>query len=509
MLPRLVVAAILVNISYFISQLAIDISNILGFSIKDLFNGLTTKVIDTTNASSLSTDAFATGNGLAGVAGGVLASGLGVAALYALLSTLIPVLLAAVLALVMILFILIARQAIVVLLVVISPLAFVAFLLPNTEGLFKQWRKMLTSMLLLFPIIALVFGGAQLASQVLSGAFDGTVTGDTSNWFGQIAAAAVLVLPLFAVPVILKKSLDGIPVLGQQMSKLASRTNGNLSKRVGESYKNSLIGRGRANKKRSDQAYMDRKFANRMQKGGLASRIANGPGITGKQKYAQQTLNSAALLTVKKAQIEDIEAAGATIEGLGRPALREIARGGGAGAGNPATMAAAIKQTVASNDVEGINQLWNESKSWGDDEEGRMKRSTFTQSLRASANRPNYLGQGAISAMEQNDQSAESAYKAISATIVDAVSAGAYSPDKIASADPDELKVVQSVANTTTDPSFQNAHQQLINDAHTALTDPQLLRTMTKNRGVVGQMRGNERIPPADPSTGPNGSPLR
>jgi hypothetical protein len=44
MLPRLIVAAILVNISYFLTQLAVDISNITGSGIKSLFESVPTAV---------------------------------------------------------------------------------------------------------------------------------------------------------------------------------------------------------------------------------------------------------------------------------------------------------------------------------------------------------------------------------------------------------------------------------------------------------------------------------
>lgn len=250
MLPRLVIAAILVNVSYFISQLAVDLSNILGYSIKDIFASLTgaiggNHVLDTENISP-----FANGSGFAGVAGSILAAaGIG-AALYVMLSALIPVILAAVVALVMILFILVARQALIILLVVVSPLAFVAFLLPNTESLFKKWQKALTALLLVFPIVALVFGASSLASSILSGTFSGGLSGDTQNWFGQIIAAAVMVLPLFVVPVILKKSLDGIGNIGGTLNKWSGRA----GKGLGDAYKNSSFNKYREGAKADRKA---------------------------------------------------------------------------------------------------------------------------------------------------------------------------------------------------------------------------------------------------------------
>lgn len=224
MLPRLIIAAVLVNLSYFVCQIAVDLSNILGSSLQSLLAGLipATAAVPHFGATS--------GGGL-GIAGGIIAAvGTGVI-VWAALASLIPVLLAAVVALVMILFILIARQALIILLIVISPLAFVAFLLPNTEKLFKSWQKMLTSMLMLFPIIAVVFGASKLASTVLAGVFN---DGTNENWIGQIATAAVMILPLFVVPGLLKKALDGIGGIGAKLNGLGSKVGSSLGKNVSE-----------------------------------------------------------------------------------------------------------------------------------------------------------------------------------------------------------------------------------------------------------------------------------
>ncbi|RWZ78372.1 MAG: hypothetical protein EOT05_01240 [Candidatus Microsaccharimonas sossegonensis] len=318
MLPRLVIAAILVNLSYFISQLAIDLSNILGYSIKDMFNGISGNVADSTSATTLSTNPFNNGQGFVGIAGAVIATTLVGVAAYAMLSTLIPVLFAAVIALIMILLILTARQAIIILLVVISPLAFVAFLLPNTEALFTKWRKMLMAMLLLFPIIALVFGASQLTSQVLTSAnvYKGSINGDSAGLFSEIAAAAILVLPLFIVPGLLKKSLDSIPVLGQMANKIAGRANGNIGNKLKESYATSAFGMGRMLQKAGAENYRKRRFAEKASKGGLYGALSKGIPLTPMQRAANKNVGRAASAAVDKAEAEDVSAEQANLERL-------------------------------------------------------------------------------------------------------------------------------------------------------------------------------------------------
>jgi len=233
LLPRIIIAAILVNLSYFICQIAVDLSNILGYSLQSLLAGLvppSTGISGTWSGGSFWTN----------TAGGVIAVGAGAAIAWASLAALIPVLLAAVVALIMILFILVARQALIILLVVLSPLAFVAFLLPNTSDWFKKWQKAFTAMLMLFPIIALVFGASRFASGILTDVFSANEAGDTNN-LGQIVSAAILVLPLFVVPGLLKKSLDGVGSLGTKMNGWGEKLGGMAGRKGSEAYGNSRV----------------------------------------------------------------------------------------------------------------------------------------------------------------------------------------------------------------------------------------------------------------------------
>ncbi len=208
MLPRLIIAAILVNISFYICQLAVDLSNILGTSIKSVFDaiggGISGAEYNPSNDS---------GNWV-GIAATVLALGAGAWALG--MAVLLPVLVGAVIALVMIFLILITRQMLIVLLIAIAPLAFVAYLLPNTEQWFDKWRKVFFALLLLFPIVGVLFGAAGLASTILKEVYE-----DSGDIVGQIVAAGVLVLPLFLLPSLLKGSLKATGQLGAKLSGYA------------------------------------------------------------------------------------------------------------------------------------------------------------------------------------------------------------------------------------------------------------------------------------------------
>jgi len=233
MLPRLVIAAILVNVSYFVVLIAVDLSNILGYSLKSLFETLPVY----TNASTSGAETvgqFATVAALGVAAVGVTAG--------ALLAVSVPVLLAALVSVIMTLLILVARQAIIVILIIISPIAFVAWLLPNTEQWFKKWWKMFFSLLMVFPVIGLLFGAGKMASTVMQAV--GAASGDH---FLSVIAVGVAAIPLILVPSLLKNSLSATGALGAKLSGLSSKANSRVGgkvkndSRLGEAMKNRQI----------------------------------------------------------------------------------------------------------------------------------------------------------------------------------------------------------------------------------------------------------------------------
>jgi len=159
----------------------------------------------------------------------------------------------------------------------------------------------------LFPIIALVYGASALASTLLGKSFSG-IGGTDSAMFGQIISAGILVLPLFAVPVLLKKSLDSVPEVGKFANKWASKGFAGVGGKVRESSRNSYVGRGNAIRKQGRQIYSDRKFASNVSKGGIGALAAKGLAITPKGRYARNTVGRIADEASEKAFENDISA---------------------------------------------------------------------------------------------------------------------------------------------------------------------------------------------------------
>jgi hypothetical protein len=194
MLPKLVIAAILVNLSYYVCAIAVDLSNLLGVSIKQLFES----IVQTDIPKYEATTGEILGGGSLLIGGAAVGVALTGTTLTGALAVLLPGLIAAVFAIFIVLIILTLRQALIILLIVISPLAFVAYLLPNTEEWFKKWRETFTTMLLMFPIISAIFGASALASRV--------IISSSSDWTVQLMGMFVSVIPLAISPIVMKSA---------------------------------------------------------------------------------------------------------------------------------------------------------------------------------------------------------------------------------------------------------------------------------------------------------------
>lgn len=168
-LPRVILAAIMINISYWICAVLVDITNIAGVAFNDLFMSIRDSAIGTEENTTirwseltayiLSGGAVAAG-GIAFlvVAGGSIAS---------LTFLIFAALIGAAFAVLVALIILAARQALITVMIVIAPIAIAAYILPNTEDWFSKWRKGFITILMVFPVFGILFGGSQLASSII------------------------------------------------------------------------------------------------------------------------------------------------------------------------------------------------------------------------------------------------------------------------------------------------------------------------------------------------------
>jgi len=201
-LPRLVIAAVLVNISYWVCAIAIDISNIAGYSIQDIFISMRKGLVGV-EGNSWNVTSWQSITGFV-LSGGTALTALGIGTYSALAGAggaiylLLPILLGVLMAVLVALLVLAARQAIITILVIVSPLAFVAYILPNTEKYFKRWHELGTTLLVMFPVFSVVFGGSQLAGTAI------IQNADSINLI--ILGMAVQVAPLAITPLLMRVS---------------------------------------------------------------------------------------------------------------------------------------------------------------------------------------------------------------------------------------------------------------------------------------------------------------
>jgi len=326
-LPRLIIGALLVNLSFYICQLAVDLSNILGFSLKGVLEGA---------ASGVGTQSAEVGTFNTLIVDGLALAGVG---LFIFLAVSIPTIMALLLALLVVLVILIVRQAAVILLIAISPLAFAAWLLPNTENLFKKWVSMLRGLLIVFPVISLLYGAGKLAGAVLAAV--GTDDPNNPKETMQVAALAASILPLGATPFVLQSSLNSLGNIGAKIGRMGanahSRFAGNAKGAAKRRIDNSAVG----DTKRKYSDFMDRKRAS-MRASDRRAKIDNSKfgRFMGWDKGGAR-----ARATVNKAFESDVDNASTMLQGMTSDKIADIANG--TTVASRAMRAAAIDHTMA------------------------------------------------------------------------------------------------------------------------------------------------------------------
>ena len=223
-LPRLIVTAMVVNFSFLFCAIAVDISNILGNGLKDLLAGIAESAI-----SSGTVDGSKTATGFYSLFSTVAAGGAGLALSFAfpggplgLLLAFIPLIIGGIISVIVGLLVLGLRQALVIFLVSISPIAFVLYILPNTEKHFQKWKNTFSQMLFFYPMFSMLFGVSKLASMVL-------ITSATTP-FGLMVGAAVQVLPLLLAAGLMKLSGSALGGISNVLNSLGNNLSGRATK---------------------------------------------------------------------------------------------------------------------------------------------------------------------------------------------------------------------------------------------------------------------------------------
>lgn len=224
LLPKLIIVGIGINLSFFVCSFLVDVFNVLG-----------------AGAASLITSAVTDGQPQLDLTGSLLldftlVSGLLVA--IAALPILIPAIMIFIIIGAFILFIaavcILIRQILILFLILVSPIAFCAWLLPGTERHFRKWLTMFIQLLAMYPFIMLLFGAGKVVGTVLSKippvAGSGPVSAGSAEVFIAVLSFMGFVLPLIAIPLSIKWSSStihgmykGMTNAGKGLSKAAGR----------------------------------------------------------------------------------------------------------------------------------------------------------------------------------------------------------------------------------------------------------------------------------------------
>ncbi len=212
LLPRIIIFAIAINLSFYICMALVDLSTILGKGAFGLLMGGSAGAPPQLINSAKKT------------AGEILIAGVALVAIAAVLVILIgaPI----IMALLAIVFALVVRGIALMILVIISPIA-IALYLFNSQGLskgFTMWRDNYIKLLLVYPLFMLVWGGTRVVSGLVA-------AGDQNGinaLFVLLVEAVCLITPALSIMPLFKMSGD---IMGK--ATLMAATNGATNKFAG------------------------------------------------------------------------------------------------------------------------------------------------------------------------------------------------------------------------------------------------------------------------------------
>ena len=213
-LPKLIITAILVNFSYLIMGVLIDLSQIAGNGIGALIRSVAADGMDADASTRASAVISAIAGSVTGTAGGLAGIGVATGAL-AGPAIILPVVMFIVTTLISVFFgfiMLTIRQAAIIMVVVLAPLMMVLYALPNTAAITKKYLSIVKSLLMLYPMFIFATSAGALASSI--------IIGTSTDILMMIVGGLLNVLPYFAIPSMTSKSLAGLGAITGAFDKM-------------------------------------------------------------------------------------------------------------------------------------------------------------------------------------------------------------------------------------------------------------------------------------------------
>ncbi len=212
-LPRLLVAAVGITLSWPLMRFLIQFSDDLGFGVRHLiyapFAGLGQSLDLSFGQDGIVGSLFGS-LGAAGAATAAIPAWLvlgGPAALLSFIGT-------AVLAVLVAVTVLILRQVAIILLMLLAPLAIVAYIMPNTQRVYRMWWESFSKALLMFPLIAAFIATGRVFSAIAINSGGSSVN--------QIIGFAAYFAPYFMIPLTFRMAGSSVGALGNFVQGRAS-----------------------------------------------------------------------------------------------------------------------------------------------------------------------------------------------------------------------------------------------------------------------------------------------
>lgn len=267
-LPKLIVAAVMINLSYWLCVALVDVSNIVGNSIQGMFDGLGGALTSQGEIPyRIQGDDGTSAEGSIGLGGFVSATILGTGGAFiiaaatnpAILLTLGVSALGVIISILFTFLLLSVREAAIVVLTVVAPVAIACYMLPNTENLFKKWWSLFSKLLLVYPIVGFLVGGGNYVATLLlslNRSSGGGVIEALDETFLTFTAMIMGIVPIFFTPMVLKSAFAAMGQIGGTLAGLGAMASKGAQSgiRKSEGYKN-LQERGLERKRRIKAGY--------------------------------------------------------------------------------------------------------------------------------------------------------------------------------------------------------------------------------------------------------------
>lgn len=192
-MPRLLIAVIFISLSWELTTRLIEITNVIGSGVY----GLMTQPFGLANVTL--GDLISTGSGAAStflVAGGLA---VGFIAGAVTLPIILSLALAAAAALFLGFCVLVLRNVFIYVLVLLAPLAILAWIFPNNDKMWKLWWGTFSKLLLMYPMIMALIASGKIFASIIP-----VQQGDNGGLFTNAAILIAYIAPYFLIPLTFK-----------------------------------------------------------------------------------------------------------------------------------------------------------------------------------------------------------------------------------------------------------------------------------------------------------------